>query len=85
MGTSAITGVYARGLFHKKRLDNTRAGRETRSFRIPGEPRSPAPASDEAMNFCETSNAPRRKTPVPDSREGNTNTSHYTIPARCSK
>ena len=28
MGTAAITGVYARGLFHKNRLDNTRAGRE---------------------------------------------------------
>ncbi len=29
MGTAAITGVYARGLFFEKRLDTTRAGRET--------------------------------------------------------
>ena len=28
MGTVAITGVYARGLFYKKRLNTTRAGRE---------------------------------------------------------
>ena len=28
MGTSAITGVYARGLFFEKRLNSTRAGRE---------------------------------------------------------
>ena len=28
MGTVAITGVYARGLFYKNRLDTTRAGRK---------------------------------------------------------
>ena len=28
MGTSAITGVYARGLFFEKRLDSTRASRK---------------------------------------------------------
>ena len=27
MGTAAITGVYARGLFFEKRLDSPRAGR----------------------------------------------------------
>ena len=58
MGTAAITRVYARGLFFKKRLDSTRAGRETRSFCIPMEPRSPAPASDEAVNSRETPPAP---------------------------
>ena len=28
MGTAAITGVYARGLFFEKRLDSTHASRE---------------------------------------------------------
>ena len=61
MGTLAITGVYARGLFFKKRLNSTRAGQETRSFRIPGEPRSPAPRATERCIPAKLQTRPRHK------------------------